>query len=161
MQKMSIDLSKRATQPMMTTTSRTSASAASPLNSCTTSTPTTSTGPPPVRFAPLRKPIRTRCRRTPTIATAETTATKPDAVQQQQQQPASEPQTVRITLDETQTAIVGPLLDKHRDASKITGLLAVLAKSFRPAEGCVTLELQLIEVDQRSIAALRKITHVC
>jgi hypothetical protein len=62
-------------------------------------------------------------------------------------------------LDETQSAIVNPLLDKHRDASKITGLLCVLAKSFRPIQGCVTLELQLLEVDQRSIAALQKISR--
>jgi hypothetical protein len=64
-------------------------------------------------------------------------------------------------LDETQTAIVEPLLDKDRDASKITGLLCVLAKSFRPAEGCVTLELQLLPTSQRTIAALRKIARGC
>jgi hypothetical protein len=92
------------------------------------------------------------------IVTAETTA-KSRTLPRPQQQPASEPQIVRITLDETQTAIVGPLPDKHRNQSGITGLLAVLAKSFRPIEGCVTLELQLIEVDQRSIAALRKIAR--
>jgi len=60
-------------------------------------------------------------------------------------------------LDQTQSAIVGPLLDKHRDASKITGLLCVLAKSFRPIEGCVTLELQILRVDRKTANQVLKL----
>jgi hypothetical protein len=80
-------------------------------------------------------------------------------VARQQQQTASEPQIVRITLDETQTAIVGPLLDKQSDATKITRLLCVLARSFRPAAGMVTLELQILPVTRRTLTALQKISR--
>jgi hypothetical protein len=93
-----------------------------------------------------------------TVTNADTQATKPNAKepQTQPQQPARKPQIVRITLDETQTAIVGPLLDNHRDATKITGLLCVLARSFRPVAGMITIELQLLVANQRVIAALEK-----
>jgi hypothetical protein len=71
--------------------------------------------------------------------------------------PHPKPEVLRLTLDADQTRIVGPLLDKHRDATKVTGLLAVLARSFRPAAGRVTLELQILEVDRRRANAVRKL----
>jgi hypothetical protein len=70
---------------------------------------------------------------------------------------SSTPQIIKITLDQSQAAIINPMLDKHRDATKITGLLAALTRSYSPIEGCVTLELQLIEVDRRSLTTLQKI----
>jgi hypothetical protein len=64
---------------------------------------------------------------------------------------------LRLTLDADQARIVGPLLDKHRDTTKITGLLAVLARSYRPTVGMVTVELQILEVDRLTVNAVRKI----
>jgi hypothetical protein len=84
---------------------------------------------------------------------AETSSNTP----QKPQKPASEPEIVRVTLDQNQAAILGPVIDKHRDATRITGLLAALTRSYRPAAGMVTLELQVLEADQRTIAAVRKI----
>jgi hypothetical protein len=63
-------------------------------------------------------------------------------------------------LDEIQSTLLNPLLNKQRDAKKITGLLCVVSRSFRPCAGMVTIELQIVEVDQRTIAALRKIARV-
>jgi hypothetical protein len=71
--------------------------------------------------------------------------------------PASEPEIIRITLDQTQVAILGPVIDKHRDATRITGLLAVITRSYRASAGIVTVELQILEADRRTIAALHKI----
>ena len=75
-----------------------------------------------------------------------------------QTETASQNEIIRITLDETQAAILAPILDKHRAATRITGLLAAVTRSFRPVAGCISVELQVLETDQRTIAALRKIT---
>jgi hypothetical protein len=73
--------------------------------------------------------------------------------------PHPRPKILRLTLDETQASIVGPLLDRHRDATKITGLLCVLARSFRPAAGMVTIELQILPVDRRTVSALERLVR--
>jgi hypothetical protein len=75
----------------------------------------------------------------------------------QPQKTASEPEIVRLTLDETQSSILSQILDRHREATRITGLLAAVTRSYRAAAGMVTVELQLVEVDQRTIAALCKL----
>jgi hypothetical protein len=72
---------------------------------------------------------------------------------------ASNPEIVRITLDTNQAAILGPILDHHRAKTKITGVLCALTRSFRPSAGCTTLEMQVLEADQRTIAALIKIAR--
>jgi hypothetical protein len=107
-----------------------------------------------------RKSTPSGRRRPRTIVTTETTtAKKPNAKepQTQPQQPASKPQIVKITLDEIQSRILEPLLSEHRRATEISGLLCVVSKSFRPSEGSVTIELQIIPASQRAIAALEKI----
>jgi hypothetical protein len=73
--------------------------------------------------------------------------------------PHPEPEVLRLTLDAEQAAILGPALDKHRKATKITGLFCAITRSYRPSAGMVSVELQLIETDQRTIAALRKIAR--
>jgi hypothetical protein len=136
-----------------------------PLAALTDSATPSPTGPPVALSRSRRKSIHIGRPRPRTIATnADTQARKPSArepqtSETQPQQPASKPQFVRITLDETQTAILEPILNKHRDATTITGLLCVVSKSFRPFEGCVTIELQVLVANQRVIAALEKITR--
>ena len=65
---------------------------------------------------------------------------------------------VKLTLGPEQSEIIGAILDRHRDKTKITGVLCALTRSFRPSAGCTTLEMQVLEVNQRTIDALRKIT---
>src|SRR5271165_4338257 len=85
----------------------------------TTSAPSTLSAFAPaiaaVRPTQPRKSTRPGRPRTCTIVIAETTATSPHAARPPQQ-PASEPEVLRITLNETQAAILNPLLDKHRHA---------------------------------------------
>jgi len=92
------------------------------------------------------------------MSNAETIPEKPSSESESNQKAAESPEIIRITLDQTQAAILDPILDRHRAQTKITGVLAVLARSYRPSAGMVTLELQIVEADERTIAALHKIT---
>jgi hypothetical protein len=68
----------------------------------------------------------------------------------QPQKTASEPEIVRLTLDETQSSILSQILDRHHEATRITGLLAAVTRSYRAAAGMVTVELQILEADRRA-----------
>jgi hypothetical protein len=78
---------------------------------------------------------------------------------QDQQKPDNNSEVIRICLDETQAAVISAILDRHQAKTKICGVLCALTRSYRPAEGCTTVELQVLEADQRTIAALRKIAR--
>jgi hypothetical protein len=152
----STDLFEHATPPTMMT-----------ISSAKTST----VGPPPTTSisamesrSKFRKSIRARRRVSRTGAAPGGPKEKPNENEPRPQMetasrelPHPKPEVLRLTLDADQTKIVDPLLDKHRDATRITGLLAALTRSYRAAAGFITIELQVLEADQRTIAALRKI----
>jgi hypothetical protein len=93
------------------------------------------------------------------MSNAETIPEKPSSESESNQKAAESPEIIRITLDQNQAAILAPMLDRHRAQTKITGLFCALTRSFRPAVGMVTLELQILDVGQGVIAALKKIAR--
>jgi hypothetical protein len=151
MKKTDLDLFPDATLPAILTISRNSTSTACPA-------PTISISATESR-SKFRRSIGVRRRVSPIGAEPGKPKEKPnDNEPRPQTETASQNEIIRITLDETQAAILAPILDKHRAATRITGLLAAVTRSFRPVAGCISVELQVLETDQRTIAALRKIT---
>jgi hypothetical protein len=84
---------------------------------------------------------------------AETSSNPPQA----QQKPANKPEIICVTLNVDQAKTLGPILDRHRQTNRIMGLLCTITRSYRPSAGCVTVELQILEVDRRTANAVRKL----
>jgi hypothetical protein len=76
---------------------------------------------------------------------------------QDQQKPDNKPEIICVTLNADQAKTLSPILDRHRQANRIMGLLCTITRSYRPSSEMITVELQVLEADQRTIAALRKI----
>jgi hypothetical protein len=76
---------------------------------------------------------------------------------QEPQKLDNKPEVIRICLDETQAAVISAILDRHQAKTKICGVLCAVTRSFRPAAGIVTVELQILEVDRRTVNAVRKL----
>lgn len=69
----------------------------------------------------------------------------------------SEIQVVRIPLDSDQLKRLAPILDASRKGNRFEGILCTLSRAYSPIAGMTVLELQILPVDKRIIAALRKI----
>jgi hypothetical protein len=120
------------------------------------------------RRSQFRKSIRAR--RSPKIhvAAGQPAEDLKKPRQRQQTQTANNPpvsptlperQVIRIPLDFTQLERLQPILDASRKANRFEGILCTLSRAYSPAAGVTVLELQLLEVDRRTTAALRKITR--
>jgi hypothetical protein len=88
--------------------------------------------------------------------------------QQQQTETATNPpasptlperQVIRIPLDSAQLERLTPILDAHRNASKLEGIFCTLSRAYSPVAGVTVLELQLLEVDRRTANAVVKLVR--
>jgi hypothetical protein len=63
---------------------------------------------------------------------------------------------VSVALTPEQSAVLGPLIDKHREATGVVGLVGAITRSYREKDERITLELQLVPLSRRITAALGK-----
>src|SRR5271165_2324518 len=169
MQKMSTDLFEHSTPLAMMFTSRNSTSAAPPRNSCTTSTPIMSTGPPRAQPAsPRSSTTNSRRRRYTKKSAAVGAKEKPNQSTRPQTLTASTlpnsteltgRQIIRIPLDCDQVKRLAPVLDANRNATKLEGVLCTLSRAYSPAAGFSVLELQILRVDRKTANQVLKLVR--
>jgi hypothetical protein len=61
----------------------------------------------------------------------------------------TKPELICVVLSPDQARLLNPLLDRHRTATKVTGLLCALTRSWSAASGATALQLQILPINRR------------
>jgi hypothetical protein len=67
--------------------------------------------------------------------------------------PSTQPELIYVVLTPGQAALLNPLIDRHRKAFGVTGLLCAITRSCQAQAGATVLQLQVLPLN-RKIASL-------
>jgi hypothetical protein len=66
------------------------------------------------------------------------------------------PELVSIVLSAEQARRLNPVIDKHRTATKVTGLPGAITRSYDAPAGAIVLQLQLLPLNRRIAGLLNR-----
>jgi hypothetical protein len=68
--------------------------------------------------------------------------------------PSTQPELLYVVLTPQQAERLNPVIDRHRKATVVTGLLCAITRSFDAPSGGIVMQLQLLPLNRRIAAVI-------